>query len=404
MGQPRIVPTSPPEKLPQDKPDFSLVLGGPLYQLFLRSKLARPPLDLLRRRVLTLSLICWLPLLLLAAVAGHLMSGVADPFLRDPEVHIRFLLAVPLLILAEVYVHERMRAIVQQFLSRGIVVAQDQARFEEIVASAMRLRNSVVAELILVLVVVTVGPWFWRQNVTLTVSSWYAEDHGAGLRLNAAGWYYAAVSLSIFRFLLCRWYYRLFIWYRFLWQVRGMPLHLNLYHPDRAGGLGFLSSSVLAFAPVAVAQTMLMAGVIYSHILHQGERLPSFKMELAGIVIFCVVVLVLPLGFFARKLERAGRTARLEFGILASHYVNDFRRKWTEGNVRAGEPLLGTPDIQSLADLDNSFRVVSGIGLFPITKEALIRLIIMVILPLLPLMLTMFPLDEVLKQLLKLAF
>jgi len=31
-------------------PDFSLVLGGPLYQLFLRTRMARPPLDLFLHR------------------------------------------------------------------------------------------------------------------------------------------------------------------------------------------------------------------------------------------------------------------------------------------------------------------------------------------------------------------
>jgi len=35
-----------------EKEDFFLVLGGPLYQLLLRTQLVRPPLDLVYRRVL----------------------------------------------------------------------------------------------------------------------------------------------------------------------------------------------------------------------------------------------------------------------------------------------------------------------------------------------------------------
>jgi hypothetical protein len=222
--------------------------------------------------------------------------------------------------------------------------------------------------------------------------------------LTGAGWWYAFVSLSIFRFILIRWYFRLFIWYRFLWQVRAMPLHFNLYHPDRVGGLGFLSGSTLAFAPVFVAQTMVVAGTIYSHILYQGERLPGFRMEIAGILAFAVLVVVLPLGFFAVQLEEAGRRAKREFGALASHYVDDFHRKWIEGGNRGAEPLLGTSDIQSLADLANSFAVVSGIRLLPITKEIIIRLVLLIALPLLPLTLTMIPLDEIVGKLFKLAF
>src|SRR5262249_60512594 len=46
--------------------DFSLVLGGPLFQLFRKSHLAREGLELLYRRVATLPPTAWLPLLLLA--------------------------------------------------------------------------------------------------------------------------------------------------------------------------------------------------------------------------------------------------------------------------------------------------------------------------------------------------
>jgi hypothetical protein len=404
MGEPRIVQPGPLEVSPYDEPDFSIVLGGPLYQLYLRTRLARPPLELLIRRVLAVSGICWLPLLVLAAVEGHLTGGVAVPFLRDPEVHIRFLIALPLLIASEVYAHQRMRAIIRQFLDRGIIASQDQARFEKIVASELRLRNSVMVEPILVVLVFTLGYEIWRQSLTLDVPTWYQVNQGAGLRLTAAGWFYAFISLAIFRFILLRWYFRLFVWYRFLWQVKALPLHFNLFHPDRAGGLGFLSESTLALAPVFVAQTTLVAGTIWNYILYEGARLPGFRLEIAGLLVFAVLALVLPLGFFAVQLEGARRLAKRQFGILASHYVDDFHRKWIEGGAPPGEPLLGTSDIQSLADLANSFTVVSQMGLVPISKEILVRLILVMALPLLPLTLTMIPLEEVVRKLFKLVF
>lgn len=402
MGRPKIVP--PRERQLPSEADFSLVLGGPLYQLYLRCRLARPALQLLVRRVLVVTAICWLPLVILSAMAGHITSGVAVPFLRDPMVHLRFLIALPLLIASECYAHERMRAIVPQFVSRGIITAENQARFEEIVASNTRLRNSVTVEIILLVLAFTLGHWLWRQNLVLTVSNWVFVDNDTAPRLTAAGWYYAFVSLPILRFILYRWYFRLFVWYRFLWQVKALPLHLNLYHPDRAGGLGFLSGSALALAPVFVAQSILMAGVIFTYIFYRGATLPRFKAEILGILVLYVVVLVLPLGFFAVKLERAERTAKREFGTLASRYVDDFHRKWIEGGGHPQEPLLGTADIQSLADLANSFELVSRMRLFPISKETLLRVVIVVALPFLPLLLTMFSLQEVMQRLLKLAF
>lgn len=404
MGKPRIVEPSTQRSSLDNAHDFSLVLGGPLYQLYLSTRLARPALELLVRRLVGIPLICWLPLLLLAGAEGHLTGGVLVPFLRDPEVHIRFLVALPLLIASEVYVHQRMRQMAPQFLARGIIAPANRDPFEKIVASAMRLRNSALVEAILLLLVLTLGYWIWRQNFTLTVPTWYRVHDNAGLHLTRAGWFYAVVSLSIFRFIVIRWYFRLFIWYRFLWQVRALPLHFNLYHPDRAGGLGFLSGSTEALAPVFVAQTAVLSGAIFTHILYSGERLSSFKAEIGVILALVVLVIVTPLGFFARQLDETGRKAKRRFGILASHYVDDFDLKWDEGEVRTGESFLGTPDLQSLADLANSFAVVSRIRLVPISKEVLVRLVLLVALPLLPLPLTMFPLDEVLKRIFKLVF
>jgi hypothetical protein len=155
---------------------------------------------------------------------------------------------------------------------------------------------------------------------------------------------------------------------------------------------------------VFVAQSTVISAFIYAHILYDGARLPDFKMDMAAFVILALIVLLLPLTFFAIKLERAGRMARLEFGNLASHYVDDFRKKWVEGEVAPEENLLGTPDMQSLADLANSFIVVNQMRLLPINKETVIRLVIALVFPLLPLLLTMFPLEEILRRMFKLAF
>ena len=93
---------------PDDR-EFSLALGGPLYQLYIRTKLLTSPLGLLRRRVVVISLICWGPLLILSALAGQALGGVTVPFLLDADVHVRFLAAIPLLIIAELIVHRRMQ-------------------------------------------------------------------------------------------------------------------------------------------------------------------------------------------------------------------------------------------------------------------------------------------------------
>ena len=163
------------ENAPWNPQDFSLVLGGPLFQLLRRAHLTDDAMTLLRRRVIVLSLFCWLPLLVFSALEGQLLGGsVAVPFLLDVEVHVRFLLAVPLLILAELVVHQRLRPVVKQFLERHLIPENDMARFDAAVVSASRLRNSVLAEVLLIAVVYVVGILIiWRHYMVLDAATWF---------------------------------------------------------------------------------------------------------------------------------------------------------------------------------------------------------------------------------------
>src|SRR5215204_3822179 len=134
--------------------DFSLVLGGPLYQLWRGTRLAGDTLELVRRRIVTISLLAWAPLLLLSIAEGHAWGdSVRVPFLRDVEMHLRLLLALPLLIVAELVVHKRMRTVVALFLDRGLIPTAARPQFDAIVAAVMRLRNSVLAEVLLIAIV-----------------------------------------------------------------------------------------------------------------------------------------------------------------------------------------------------------------------------------------------------------
>src|SRR5690348_14257357 len=99
-----------------DVPDFSLVLGGPVYQLFRRAHLSGDALELLYRRVVVLVLVTWVPLLVLALVPAANGGTVVGPFLHDLEVQTRFLVALPLLIIAELTVHQRSRIVIRRFL------------------------------------------------------------------------------------------------------------------------------------------------------------------------------------------------------------------------------------------------------------------------------------------------
>ncbi len=275
--------------------DFSLVLGGPLYQLLRRAHLTGDALQMLRRRVVVLTVVAWVPLLMLALVEGHAWSGVALPFLHDIEVHVRLLLALPLLVIAELVVHRRMRPVIRQFVDRGLIPAHALATFEAAIASAMRLRNSISAELSIIAFVYVVGVGvLWRTQIALDVPAWHGAPVNGSWRPTLAGWWLGCVTLPLFQFLLLRWYFRLFIWARFLWQVSRIELALTPTHPDRCGGLGFLGSIIYAFSPVLLAQGTVMAGMMANRIFYAGAALPEFKVELIGLVALMLFAILGP--------------------------------------------------------------------------------------------------------------
>jgi hypothetical protein len=210
------------------------------------------------------------------------------------------------------------------------------------------------------------------------------------------------VSIPISQFILLRWYLRLFIWFWFLWRVSQLKLRITATHPDRAGGLGFLGDSTHALAPLLFAQGALLAGVIASRIFYGDQTLLDFKVEAGALIVFFIVFILAPLLVFASHLARAKRQAQREYGAFAARYVQGFEDKWIRGG--ADEQLLGTGDIQSLADLGNSYEIVRQMRVVPFGMQAVVALAAATAAPMLPLALTMMPLADLLGYLLKLVF
>ena len=387
---------------PDDPYDFSLVLGGPLYQLIRRAHLSGSALELLRRRILTISLVAWLPLGILSLLGGRAWgSAVTVPFVMDLDVHVRFLLTLPLLIVAELVVHQRMRPVARQFLERHLIAPGSRASFDAALVSAQRLRNSVVAEVVLLVIVYAVGLFVWPHYGALNVPTWYATPTEAGRRFTPAGWWFIYVSLPIFQFVLFRWYFRLGVWIRFLWQTSRCRLSLVPTHPDGMGGLGFLSTTVVAFAPLLAAHGTLLAAWMANRIFFQAATLTAFKAEIIIVVGFLLLVVLGPLLLFVPHLAEARRVGLREYGTLAERYVREFDQKWLRGGAPPGEPLVGSADLQSLADLGGSYDIVRGMRTLPFTRDTVIQLAVITLLPIAPLLLTLISIDEILKGLLQ---
>jgi hypothetical protein len=377
-----------------DLDDFFLTRGGPFFKLMVRSGLIKPDFARPARRASFLALFTWLPMLILSVLQGLAFDGpVALPFLWDFTVHVRFLISLPLLIIAEVMLDARTNAVVKHFINSGLVRERDYPPFESAVGQAGQLRDSLLAEVLIVGVVI-VNVIFFRVEYLGSGSTWQVLVSEAGGTRTFAGWWYLLVGIPFFQFLLVRWLWRFLIWSHFLRNLSKMDLRLIPTHPDLAAGLGFLSPAQAKYGIVVFALSSLIAAKIGEEILYGGASLLDYKFIIGGYVLLMLMILLAPLLVFTSKLFAVKRRGLLEYSALANEYTQAFDRKWIRKEGPEGELLLGSADIQSLADLGNSFGFVRNMRTFPVDLNGVIPLIMATTLPMLPLVLTVYPFDE----------
>jgi hypothetical protein len=380
--------------------DFSIVVGGPVYDFLLRIGLVRFGLPNVVRRIFALILITWFPLLALSLGPGLAIGHrVTIPLLSDFATYGRLLLTLPLLLLAEVVIDPAIRRAIEEFVDTGIVQGEEFPEFEEVLRKVQRLRDSWIPET--VLLVLAFFPIFMFQHEwTLgTVSSWHTTGQG----LTRAGWWYAMVSAPLLRFMIYRWIFRYFIWALLLWRIGRLNLHLMPTHPDRAAGLDFLSLTQARFGILFCALGCAFAGPVINGLVHERLQLASYKFLMGGFVVLCLILGLLPLMLLAPKLAMVRRAGLRDYGRLGNEYTEAFDLKWVHATKRPAEPLLGTGDIQSLADLGNSYAVVQQMQIAPITKRLAVQLVVQAGIPLVPAIILGTPTSELVNAILKMV-
>ncbi|MCG3149099.1 MAG: hypothetical protein PCFJNLEI_02558 [Verrucomicrobiae bacterium] len=388
-----------PEK-PLEPTDFSLVTGGPLYRLWLRMGVLRAPLGLVHRRILVMALLAWVPLLVLSLLGGVGPDG-GMLFLKGLGAHVRLLVALPILILAELPIQRRLGNMIRRLVSHEIIPAEEVPKFNTTIQRVHRVRDSVVIELGLLMIVYTLGHWIWREYWAQGRTSWYGVMGDSGWQLTLAGWWYAFVSVPLFQFIFLRWVFRIGLWFWFLWRVARLNLQLIATHPDGAGGIGMVGNSAEAFGVFLLAEGVLLAGQFAQRILFEGSSLLAYKMDIFLAVLTMVSLVLAPFLVFVPALYRAKQRGRSDYGALAHTYVAEFDAKWVRKVAPTEERFIGNADIQSLADMANSYSVVRSMRLTPFSAEVVMHLVIITVIPLLPLTLTVVPFESVINHLIK---
>jgi hypothetical protein len=383
-------------------PPFLLVECGPLFEFEARVGLIRKDAHQTARRAFLAALLAWFPLLVLSGLQGMAFGHkVPVPFLRDFGAWSRFLLAIPLLVLAEKSLGPRMANAAEHFLKSGVVDQKDCQQFDRIVERSLRSRDSKAAELVAAILAYLVAITGFRLTAA-GVSTWYSIGANSKESLTWAGWWLIGFSAPLLHFLMLRWLWRLFLWFQFLGRVCNLNLQLFPTHPDKAAGLGFVGETQRYFSILLFAYSIGVAGVLADEIVYDGIPLQHFASAIAVYVLGAVLVILGPLAVFTRTLFRTKRRGLYEYGTLGTSYTGSFQRKWILGENPGDEPLLGTGDIQSLADFGNSYTYIERMYLLPIHPRIIVYLVIVSLVPMTPLLLSVMPLREIVKLLFKL--
>ena len=291
--------------------DFSLAKGGPFFRLLVRTRLMRDDLAPVTRRAVFFSLLAWLPLLVLSAIEGAAFGHtVKIPFLYDFPVSVRLLLAIPLLIVAEGVIDERLMEAVRHFVRSGLVEEKNFPKFRSTVRQTLRMRDSFLAEGIIVALVIF-STVFLRLEFSGS-STWQILVSPSGVTRTMAGWWHVFVSLPMFQFLTVRWLWRYLIWCWLLWRISRLDLQLIPTHPDRAAGLGFLGEAQAKFGIIVLALSSILSSHWGEEILFGVASLADYKMMILVYVVLVLLVLLGPLLVFSFRLFEVKRRGLLE--------------------------------------------------------------------------------------------
>lgn len=348
------------------------------------------------------ALLGWLPLALLAAARGDFInSGGPGPFLRDIAAHARYLVAVPLLVLGQPKCIARLTALARHFWNAGLVTDTDRERFDDVMTSIARRRDSTVANVGLIVIAYALVAIVMYSVSAEHMPAWHAAASGSTTKLSPAGWWHDIVSLPLLLILLLGWLYRLFLWARFLWLMSRLDLQLLPAHPDSAGGLGFAGDSINAHALLALSLGSVAAGTIASRVVNEGATLLSFKYLVLGLAVSLLVLVVAPLLAFGGQLVATWERSVLDFDAMADRVGREFERTWIGPAREFPEDPLRTQAFSALTDLFKLVSNVNAMRFIPIDVRSVTFLFVMTLLPFLPVIVMAVPLDVVVKDLMK---
>lgn len=376
---------------------FSLVRNDALFRLQRAIGLIPAEGNGILRRAAIYGLLCWIPLVIWAFVTGRLMpSENLESLAGHYGIHVRCLVAIPLLIIAEAGAQNILPTCLAQFLRTGLIDEKLEPRFREIIADGVRLRDNVFPWIVIAGLIVT-----WTIAIALTPNT--DEVSWAGIEVNGHGfgtWWFLLVIRPIFNILLLAWLWRLILASVVLFRIAMLPLKLVPAHPDGVGGLGFVQRIPMIFSPMAFAVSAVIASSWAHNVIYHGVPVPSLYVQMGVLVAILVALIFIPLLSFSPLLAKTKKRAARDYGALLAGHGRLVHERWIQGKEVADEPILDAPELGPAADIQTLYQSAKAMRPVVFNKGTLLMVVVPTAIPMLIVVATQWPLSSTLKKLL----
>ncbi len=348
------------------------------------------------RRYTFIFVIAWLPLLIFSTFQGVAAGDkVQIPFANDWSVHIRFLVAIPLFMMADLVTEPQLIRTIRQFHVSDLIPEDERQNFTDMATRLAMLARSRWMEVFFAMLVAMLAVLEIRVEPALNTSSWRYVTEGTSKELSFAGIWFYYFGIPLYQFIMLNWMWRYLIWFRFLWKTSRIQLKLSGVHPDRSGGIGFVGISQASFAPFIVAVSTIYSSIVAKEVLYEDKLLASFVPEIATLVAFFLVVFLAPLLVFSPQLVRLRVNHVRLHSALGSSVARGFEQRWYSKNDEQAEVLLGTGEVDTMSNMTVTYATIKRIRAAPIDLVTALAIIGSTLGPMVPLILTVYTPAEI---------
>lgn len=374
---------------------FSLVRGGPMH--WLQGRLGLLAADQLPglRAALAFAAIAWLPPAVFSLFDPQSLTiQYGTSFLANFGGYARFLIATFMLVIIDRGADARLNRLLAGFTGSGIVRTEDLPRFTRVLDVADRRTSSWRAEAVM-LVVACVAAAAAASTVSgRGVDQWMMATGGG---FSPAGWWGLLVSTPLYFFLLLRWLWRFTVWTVLLRNLARLPLDLVPTHPDRVGGLGFLTLFPMIFVPFVFAISLVTASAVLHEVIFGSVTFEALRAIALVWVALIGLIFIGPLTLFSAKLRMLRETAVIDHSELVSRYNRAALRELRASDQGNGK--LSTDTISGMSDIAPGMTTIQSIKLVPVESWAVMPLLASALLPYVAVAGFMVPLGDLVKRL-----